>query len=94
MRAYKVKAAAAMLDADHQTIKREIERGRLRAFKVGSEWRISEEALADYMKLVKNNFKTEYEVQLEKENKQLKEKIRIITLAIDRFKEDLTLGIF
>ncbi|MEG2811734.1 MAG: helix-turn-helix domain-containing protein [Clostridium sp.] len=94
MRAYKVKAAAAMLDADHQTVKREIERGRLRAFKVGYEWRISEEALAEYMNLIKNNFKTEYEVQLEEENKKLKAKIQAMTTAIERFREDLTMAIF
>ena len=94
MRAYKAKTVASMLEADHQTVKREIERGRLKAFKVGAEWRITEEALADYMHLVKNNFKTEHEIELEKENEKLKQKIKAITEAIERFKQDLTIGMF
>lgn len=38
-----------MLDSTEDTILREIRRGRLAAFKVGVQWRVTDEALAAYM---------------------------------------------
>lgn len=42
--------AGAMLDVSAKTVKREILRGRLRAVKVGAQWRVRVAELEDYLK--------------------------------------------
>ena len=44
-----VKEAAALLKTSHQQIRRMIQNGELPAVKVGREWRISRNALLDYL---------------------------------------------
>jgi len=55
-------------------VKSEINKGRLHGVKVGSEWRITD------LDVIANDYKTENEVKLEKENKILKKEL-------ERFKE-------
>lgn len=75
MKVYKVVETAEILKVTVQTVKAEINRGHLQAFKVGTEWRISEKALESYTKTVLNNYKTESEIRLEKENNELKKQL-------------------
>jgi excisionase family DNA binding protein len=44
-----VSQVAERLACDPRTVRAEIERGRLPAFRVGHNWRVTPEALADYM---------------------------------------------
>ena len=44
-----VKEAAALLKTSRQQIRRMIQNGKLPAVKVGREWRISRNALLDYL---------------------------------------------
>lgn len=44
-----VKEAAALLKTSRQQIRRMIQNGELPAIKVGREWRISKNALLDYL---------------------------------------------
>lgn len=46
---YTVEEVAKMLKVSHMTIRREIERGNLKAAKVGHVWRITEEELKRYL---------------------------------------------
>ena len=46
---YTVEEIAKMLKVSHMTIRREIERGNLKAAKVGHVWRITEEELKSYL---------------------------------------------
>lgn len=75
MKVYKVKEVADILQIHFNTVKSEINKGRLHGVKVGSEWRITETALAEYLDVIANDYKTENEVKLEKENIQLKSEI-------------------
>lgn len=77
MKFYKVADIAEMLQCDPSTVKAEIHRGRLEAFKNGSEWRITEQALEKYTGVVLNNYKTERELRLEQENEELKQQLSI-----------------
>lgn len=78
MKSYKVNEVAEILQSCPETVKNEIKKNRLKAFKVGSEWRISEKALEDYMGVIANNYKTEKEVELEKENEYLRNQLSLI----------------
>ena len=46
---YTIEEVAKMLKVSHMTIRREIERGNLKAGKVGHVWRITEEELKRYL---------------------------------------------
>lgn len=78
MKCYKTSEASKELKCTVATVKAEIERGRLKAFKVGSEYRISQQALDAYMELIINGFKTENEIRLEEENARLKKQLEIV----------------
>lgn len=89
MEAYKTSEVANILKVNIETVKNEINRGKLTAFKVGSEWRISFQALQEYMNLPKNNFKSIREIELEKENKDLKAKVERLEKTISNIKNSL-----
>lgn len=48
-KAYTVPQLAELLDVNHMTIRRAIDRGELRSFRVGSNVRVSAAALRAYM---------------------------------------------
>jgi len=54
---YTVKEVAELLKTHYMTIYREIKRGKLDAYKVANDYRISKEALAEYLN--RNKVKTE-----------------------------------
>lgn len=89
MKAYKIAEVAEMLQVDPRTVKREIERGNLKARKVGSDYRVPELNLVEYMQLVHNNYKSEREVQLEQEVEQLKKKLEERERFISSIKDGL-----
>lgn len=71
MKAYSIQEAAAVLSVDPETVKREIQRNKIKAFKVGYHWRIHESRLMEYMDVVENNFKTKNEAALEEKVQEL-----------------------
>lgn len=75
MTAYTVPEVSNLLKIHPDTVKNEIKRNKLKGFKVGTDWRITEQALEDYMGVVANNYKTEAEARLESENKALKKQL-------------------
>lgn len=50
-RSLRLRKVQQILDSSRSTVLREIERGRLKAFKVGNCWRVSADALAAYMEV-------------------------------------------
>lgn len=89
MKAYTVQQAAEILQVCPDTVKKEIKRNRLKGMKVGTEWRITEQALADYMGLVANNYKTELEAKLEAENERLKRELARIQDKLLKIRNEL-----
>lgn len=71
IKTYTIKEVAKMFHVSEATIRREIERGNLRCFKVGNEARFTPIHLEEYMN-VKNLGKTTREIELEKEIEELK----------------------
>ncbi len=75
LKSYKTSEVSLILDCTIATVKSEIQKGRLKAFKVGAEYRISEQSLEDYMGVIVNGYKTENEIKLEEENAKLREQL-------------------
>ena len=50
MKFYTVLEIAKMLSISDETVYRHINSGKLKASKIGQQWRISEEQLQDYLK--------------------------------------------
>lgn len=67
---YTVKDLAKIFGVSDVTIRREIERGKLRCFYVGNEARFTQVHLDEYMN-VKNLGMTPREIELEKEKQEL-----------------------
>ncbi|SHH48843.1 helix-turn-helix domain-containing protein [Clostridium intestinale] len=89
MKAYSTQEAGEILSVCKETVVREIKNNRIKAFKVGKDWRIHESRLMEYMDVVANNYKTKKEVELEqklkeleKENNKLKNVIVKISTAV------------
>lgn len=89
MKAYSTQEAGEILSVCKETVVREIKSNRIKAFKVGKDWRIHESRLMEYMDVVANNYKTKKEVELEqkvkeleKENNKLKNVIVKISTAV------------
>ena len=59
MKVYTVPQAAEILQVCNDTVKNEIKRNKLKGIKVGTEWRIPEQNLEDYLQIIANNYKTE-----------------------------------
>lgn len=86
---YKVAQVAEMLQADPRTIKKEIERGRLKAIKVGSDYRIPEPNIIEFMQLTANNYKSKRELDLEREVDDLKKKLASSERCLSNIKNEL-----
>jgi excisionase family DNA binding protein len=89
MKAYSTQEAGEILSVCKETVVREIKNNRIKAFKVGKDWRIHESRLMEYMDVVANNYKTKKEVELEqklkeleKENNKLKNVLVKISTAV------------
>lgn len=89
MKAYSTQEAGEILSVCKETVVREIKNNRIKAFKVGKDWRIHESRLMEYMDVVVNNYKTKKEVELEqkvkeleKENNKLKNVLVKISTAV------------
>lgn len=77
-----------MFHVHKETIKREIQRNRLKCFKVGSEIRFSQEHVDEYTNVL-NSGKTTREIELEKEIGQLNEQLEERNSFIDFVKKEL-----
>lgn len=82
---YTIKEVAKMFHVSEATIRREIERGNLRCFKVGNEARFTTVHLEEYTN-VRNLGKTTREMELEKEIEDLKVVIENKNKIIDDIK--------
>lgn len=91
MRAYTIKQVAEFCQVTVATIRKEIDRNRLKCFYVGADPRISEEELARYMDVIANNYKTSKEVELEKENAALRDKYNRLVKHVEDFKNGISL---
>lgn len=67
MKAYKTGEVAKLLNVTPLTVRNEIEKGNLKAFKVGTEYRITEEALNEYMGILPKDNMEEKLILMEKE---------------------------
>ncbi|MEW8956954.1 helix-turn-helix domain-containing protein [Clostridium sp.] len=84
MTTYTLDEVAEILKVTKMTVRSEIEKNRLKAIKVGAIWRIPEVDLADYLGTIKNNFKTEKEVELEKEIEKIKkENLKLKNIIVE-----------
>lgn len=70
VRVYSIKEVAKMFEVSQATIRREVERGNLRSFKVGNIDKFTMYHLEEYTN-VKKLGKTKREMELEEENKEL-----------------------
>lgn len=89
MKVYKIVEVADIVHSHPETVKSEIKRNKLKAFKVGSEYRITEQALEDYLGVLANNYKTQREMELEKENANLMNKLATYEEAISSIKNNI-----
>ncbi|MDT8717629.1 helix-turn-helix domain-containing protein [Clostridium sp. 19966] len=89
MKVYKISDVAEILQVCDTTVKNEIRRNKLKAHKVGTDWRIPEQFLHDYLGVIANDGLTEKEAQLTKENAKLKNKILRLEGVINSIKSDL-----
>lgn len=92
MKVYKIAEVAEILQVCEMTVKNEIKRNRLKAHKVGTDWRIPEQFLSDYLGVIANKGLTEKEAQLTNENKNLKDEISKLKGVIDQIKTSLLLA--
>lgn len=67
MKAYKTGEVAKILNVTPLTVRNEIEKGNIRAFKVGTEYRITEESLNEYMGILPKDNMEEKLILMEKE---------------------------
>lgn len=86
---YKVAQLAEILQVDPRTVKREIEKGRIKAIKVGSDYRVPEPNLMEYMQLTANNYKSKRELELEREVIELKNRLLSREKFINSIKDNL-----
>lgn len=78
-----------ILKVTETTVRREIERNRLICFKVGTDIRISENALLDYMNIKANKGMTLKEAQLEKELLNTKKENERLKNIMDKIKGNI-----
>lgn len=76
MKYYKIPDLAKMFDVHPETIKREIQRNRLKYFKVGRDIRFTQEHVDEYTNVTKFG-KTTREIELEKSNEQLEKELSV-----------------
>lgn len=88
MNFYTVDEVAAMVKVHPTTIKKEIGRGNIAAFKVGNEHRVSEQELNRYTNS-KFNIKSENEIKLEEKIKLLSSELETKTKFIEGIKTQL-----
>lgn len=88
---YTVKEVAEMFNVSDATVRREIERGNLRCFKVGNEARFTMVHLEEYAN-IKELGKTTRELELEKQIEELKMVIESKDKLIDNIKNLLLKG--
>lgn len=74
MKFYTTKDLADMFNVSTATIRREIERKKLRCFYVGNEARFTEQQVRDYAHIIDDG-KTEHEVRLEETIQELQQMI-------------------
>lgn len=89
IKTYDVNEVAMILKVHSETVKNEIKRGKIKAVKVGNVWRIPEQSVEEYLGIIANDYKTERELQLEKENGKLQEKISMLENTINSIKNEL-----
>lgn len=83
---------AEMFQVSSATIRNEIERGRLKCFKVGNEARFTHFHIDQYTDIL-NFKKTTKELELEAENKRLLEVIKAKDEVLENIKNTLLKGV-
>lgn len=78
MKVYTISQVAEVLQVCNETVKNEIKRNKLKALKVGTEWRIPGQNLDDYLQVIANNYKTNRELELEKELGKVKKENELL----------------
>lgn len=91
LRIYTVKEVAELFGVSEATIRREVERGKLRCFKVGNESKFTQYHLDEYTN-IKNFGKTQRELDLEAEKEQLLEVIKAKDKVIENIKNLILKG--
>lgn len=71
---YKTSDLTKMFDISPQTVKREYDRKKLHGFYIGNELRFTQQDIDDYTCILEHH-KTLREIELENENKKLKEQL-------------------
>lgn len=89
MKTYKLSQVAEILQVTPKTVRAEIDRNRLKFIKVGTEIRITEEQLMEYMQIKANRGMTQREAELEKENARLKAELEKAMSFISLLKNEL-----
>lgn len=89
IKTYNVNEVAIILKVHQETVKNEMKRGKIKGIKVGNVWRIPEQAVEEYLGVIANNYKTEKEIKLEKENENLNEKVYKLESVIQLIKNQL-----
>ena len=85
---YTVSEVAEMFKVHPATIKREIARGNIIGFKVGNESRVTSEELQRYA-CIKSHIKSDNEIKLENNIKQLSRELEIKNIFIENIKKEL-----
>lgn len=88
MKYYTTKELAELFQVHPETIKREVQRRNLQCFKVGTELRFSQEQVDEYTNVM-NQGKTTREIELEKENAELRETLFKKESAINSIKNEV-----
>ena len=92
METYTTTDLAEMFKVSSATIRNEIERGRLKCFKVGNESRFTQFHIDEYTN-VRNFNKTTREIELEVENEKLLEVIKVKDEVLETIKNTLLKGV-
>ena len=85
MEVFTTKELATMFDVSGETIRREVERKKLKCFKVGNEARFTQYHIDEYTQ-IKNLGKTQKELDLEEEKEQLYKIIQEKDKLLDNIK--------
>lgn len=90
LKIYTTKELAKLFRVSDMTIRNEVERGKLKGFKIGNENRFTQHQIDEYMK-IKDVGKTQTEIELEEEIRRLQQIIEKKNKIISDIK-DMLLG--
>lgn len=86
---YKTLEVANILGVNKNTVMNQIKKNKLCATKIGSQYRITRQALEEYLEIRANNYKTDREMHLENENNELNKKVNKLQDVITTIKDEI-----